>query len=183
MVGAEPTPVHIETTVTGGHSGFVIVGLPDAAVRESRERIRAAMRHQGFRFPTGRVLVNLQPADVPKVGATYDLPIALSILAATHDPPLDFDPYVAVGELTLGGSVRPVRAALGAVHIATGRGRRGLVSAATRVAEDDREVVAGVANLADAVAVARGTRAPRPVDGRPEDRPDQPDPRARWVRS
>lgn len=175
MVGAEPTPVHIETTVTGGHSGFVIVGLPDAAVRESRERIRAAMRHQGFRFPTGRVLVNLQPADVPKAGATYDLPIALSILAATHDPPIDFDPYVAVGELTLGGAVRPVRAALGAVHIAIRRGRRCLVSAATPIADDDRPVVAGVADLSDAVAVARGIRAARSVDGRPGERPDRPD--------
>jgi magnesium chelatase family protein len=163
MVGTEPTPIHIETSVSGGRGGFVIVGLPDAAIRESRERVRAAIRHQGFRFPTGRVLVNLRPADVPKVGATYDLPIALSILSATHEPPLDFDPYVSVGELTLDGSVRPVRAALGAVDIARRGGRHCLVSDATAVTADDRPVVAGVASLSEAVAVATGARRARMV--------------------
>lgn len=173
MVGADPTPVHIETVVSGGQSAFVIVGLPDAAIRESRERVRSAIRHQGFRFPTGRVLVNLQPADVPKVGATYDLPIALSILSATHDPPLDFTSFVSVGELTLDGVVRPVRAALGAMDIARRQGRRCLVSETTRVAVHDRSSVAGVSSLADAVAIARGRRAPRQVaDTEPDTAPE-----------
>lgn len=158
MVGAQPTPVHIETTVTGGHHGFIVVGLPDTAVRESRERVRAAIRQQGFSFPTGRVVVNLQPADVPKVGATYDLPIALSILAAAFEQHLDFDRFVAVGELTLSGDVRPVRAALGAVEIATRTGRRCLLSDQTRLGRIGTDVVAGIGTLGEAVGVARGTR-------------------------
>ncbi|HSJ72225.1 MAG TPA: YifB family Mg chelatase-like AAA ATPase [Acidimicrobiia bacterium] len=164
MVGAEPRPVHIETTVSGGKHAFLIVGLPDAAVREARERVRSAIRHQGFRFPTGRVVVNLSPADIPKVGVTYDLPIALSILAAAFDTPLDFDGFVAVGELSLEGTVRPVRAALGALDVAIRDGRRCLISDATRMRVDDREVVAGVADLREAVALARGRLEPRPLE-------------------
>lgn len=175
LLGADPTPVRIETTVTGGHSGFIIVGLPDIAIRESRERVRAAIHHQGFRFPTGRVVVNLQPADVPKVGVTYDLPIALSILSATSEPPLDFEPFVAVGELTLGGAVRPVRAALAALEIARREGKRCLLSEATRVAHGDRSHVAGIVSLSEAVAVARGTRVARGVATRPDASSDQPD--------
>ena len=175
MVGAEPTPVHIETTVSGGRGDFIIVGLPDAAIRESRERVRAAIRHQGFRFPSGRVVVNLRPADVPKVGATYDLPIALSILSATHEPPLDFDPYVSVGELTLDGTVRPVRAALGALDIARRGGRRCLLSHATSVGAHDRPVVDGVASLSEAVAVATGARRARDVAEAERDDAPQPD--------
>ena len=82
MVGVEPRAVRIETAISGGRGGFSIVGLPDAAVREARERVRSAIRQQGFSFPAGRVTVNLSPADVPKQGSTYDLPMALSILAA-----------------------------------------------------------------------------------------------------
>lgn len=175
MVGAHPTPVRIETTVSGGHGGFVIVGLPDTAIRESRERVRAAMRQQGFRFPSGRVLVNLQPADIPKVGATYDLPIALSILSATFEPPLDFDSYVAVGELTLKGAVRPVRAALGALEIARRQGKRCLMSNATRLSKDDTDIVAGITSLSEAVGVARGTRQPRDIVERFEDPGPTPD--------
>lgn len=175
MVGADPTPVHIETTVTGGHHGFVIVGLPDAAVRESRERVRAAIRQQGFSFPSGRVLVNLQPADVPKVGVTYDLPIALSILSAAFEQPLDFDSFVAVGELTLNGDVRPVRAALGAVEIATRSGRRCLLSDRTPLGGHDPAVVAGIGSLGDAVGVARGTTAHRDLDTRSAEVGPEPD--------
>jgi magnesium chelatase family protein len=164
MVGVEPRPIRIETTVSGGRGTFIIVGLPDAAVREARERVRAAIHHQGFRFPAGRVVVNLSPADVPKIGATYDLPIALSILSAAFEPPLDFDGFVAVGELSLDGEVRPVRAALAAVEVARRSGRSCLVSHRSTLRPGDRRGVAGVADLAEAVAVARGRAEPRAID-------------------
>ena len=163
MVGVEPRPVHIETTISGGRHGFVIVGLPDAAVRESRERVRAALKHQGFRFPSGRVVVNLSPADIPKVGSTYDLPIALSILAAAFDEPIDFDAYVAVGELSLQGEVHPVRTSLAAVDVARRQGKTCLVSERSALRPGDHAAAAGIACLADAVAIVRGRGEPRPI--------------------
>lgn len=164
MVGVEPQPVLIETTVTGGHHAFQIVGLPDAAVRESRQRVLAAMHQQGFRIPTGRVLVNLSPADVPKVGATYDLPIALSVLSATFDDPIDFTSFVAVGELSLSGEVRPVRAALGAVEVARRQEKTCMVSAETTIGARYVEApIAGIRTLGEAVAVARGTAMAHPL--------------------
>ena len=75
LVGVEPRPVSVETHVTGGKPVFVIVGLPDAAVREAKERVRAAFASSGYTFPQGRVVVNLSPADLPKAGSIYDLPI------------------------------------------------------------------------------------------------------------
>ncbi len=164
IVGVEPRPVQIETTIAGGRGTFAIVGLPDAAVRESRERVKAAIRQQGFRFPTGRVLVNLSPADVPKQGATYDLPIALSVLSAALQEPVDFGPFIAVGELSLDGKVRPVRTALGAVDLAQREGKRCLASHLSAVASTDADAVAGIDSLAEAVAVARGSLRPRNVE-------------------
>jgi magnesium chelatase family protein len=168
IVGVEPRPVRIETSISGGRGVFTIVGLPDAAVRESRERVRAAIRQQGFRFPAGRVIVNLSPADVPKQGATYDLPIALSILSAALDEPVDFGAYIAVGELSLQGEVRPVRTTLGAIDLAEREGKLCLTSHRTSVSDTDVDGVAGVESLAEAVAVARGSipaRKVRPLAG------------------
>jgi len=173
MVGVEPRPVRIETSISGGRGAFTIVGLPDAAVRESRERVKAAIRQQGFDFPRGRVLVNLSPADIPKQGSTYDLPIALSILSAAFKPPLNFDPFVAVGELSLQGEVRPVRAALGALDVARREGKTCLVSHHSTLGAPDDSGVAGIASLAEAVSVARGNTRPRKLE--PSVPPD-PDP-------
>jgi len=164
MVGVEPRPVHIETTVAGGRPSFVIVGLPDTAVRESRERVRSALHHQGFTFPSGKVVVNLSPADIPKVGSTYDLPIALSILSTAFEAPLDFGGYVAVGELSLDGEVRPVRAALAAVDVARRSGKTCLVSHRSSLRPGDASSVAAVANLAEAVLIARGRGTPRNME-------------------
>jgi magnesium chelatase family protein len=164
MVGVESLPVRIETTVAGGRPAFVIVGLPDTAVRESRERVKAALHHQGFRFPGGRVVVNLSPADIPKVGSTYDLPIALSILSAGFEPPLDFDRFVAVGELSLDGEVRPVRSALAAVDVARRSGRSCLVSRRSSLRPGDDRSIAAVETLGEAVAVVRGRQEARPIE-------------------
>ena len=96
----------------GVQSPFDIVGLPDAAVKEARERVRAAVRSRGFRFPTGRITVNLAPADKRKGGTVYDLPIFLGVLTATEQlPPLPED-CAFFGELSLDGLLRPVPGAL-----------------------------------------------------------------------
>lgn len=163
LVGVEPRSVRIETAVTGGSGGFTIVGLPDAAIRESRERVKSAIRHSGYRFPGGNVLVNLSPADLPKVGAIYDLPIALSVLAASSDDGLTFDEFVPVGELSLQGRVRPVRAALGASVVAHRESKTCLVSSDSVLVASDDTKIAGVATLREAVEVAQGRRHGAPV--------------------
>lgn len=175
MVGVEPRPVRIETSISGGRGAFTIVGLPDAAVRESRERVKAAIRQQGFQFPRGRVLVNLSPADIPKQGSTYDLPIALSILSAAFKAPLNFDQFVAVGELSLQGEVRPVRAALGALDVARRAGKTCLVSHLSTIGDPDDAGVAGIASLAEAVSVARGSTRPRNLEPSVSGEPDPMD--------
>src|SRR5690606_35806868 len=86
---------------------FIVVGLPDTAVQESRERVRTAIRHSGIRFPIGRVTVNLAPADIRKAGPAYDLPIALGVLQTFGTIDDDLSDALVVGELSLDGGVRP----------------------------------------------------------------------------
>lgn len=158
LVGVEPRPVRIEATITyAKKDSFTIVGLPDTAVRESRERVRAAIKQQGFRFPKGRVVVNLSPADLPKNGVTFDLPIALSVLAASSDTPIDFAEFVCVGELSLRGDVRPVSAALGASLVAEHQGKACMVSSSSTIPSADGAKIAGIASLRQAVDVASGS--------------------------
>jgi magnesium chelatase family protein len=168
LVGVEPQAVRIETVVSAGSGGFKIVGLPDAAIRESRERVRSAIRESGYHFPRGNVVVNLSPADLPKVGATYDLPIALSVLAAASNNKINFDKFVPVGELSLHGRVRPVRAALGATVVAEREQKTCLLSSESSVAASSGVAVAGVTTLRHAVAVAQERKLPdgvaEPVD-------------------
>ena len=83
VFGIEASPVNIEVDVSFGLPAFTVVGLPDASVRESRDRIRSAIRNSGFDFPAHRIIVNLAPADVRKAGSSFDLPIALGVLAAS----------------------------------------------------------------------------------------------------
>ncbi len=105
--------VTVEVHLANGLPSFAIVGLADTEVRESRERVRAALDHAGFAFPPGHVTVNLAPADLPKESGRFDLPIALGILAASGQVPADaLDDYEFAGELSLSGELRPIRAAL-----------------------------------------------------------------------
>ena len=99
--------------ISQGLPGFEIVGLPDAAVREARERVRAAIKNSGFEFPIRRITVNMAPADTKKEGPAFDLAIAVGILMATGQiqPMSEFSP-VYLGELSLDGSIRPVRGVL-----------------------------------------------------------------------
>jgi magnesium chelatase family protein len=113
LVGVEAALVRVEVDVTPGLPAFNTVGLPDSAVRESRERVRTAIRNAGFKFPSDRVTVNLAPADVRKEGTSFDLPIALGILAATGAVTNGrIGSFAVVGELALDGKIQGVRGAL-----------------------------------------------------------------------
>ncbi|MEG0766569.1 MAG: YifB family Mg chelatase-like AAA ATPase, partial [Clostridia bacterium] len=116
IAGIDGFPVQVEVNITGGLPIFEIVGLPDAAVKESRERVRAALTNSGFQMPVARVIVNLAPADVRKAGPAYDLPIALALLSASDQlaQPLLAD-WLFLGELSLDGALSPVRGALSIV--------------------------------------------------------------------
>ncbi len=123
VFGVEAYPVRVEVDVGLGLPFFRMVGLPDASVRESRDRVRAAIRNSGFEFPSHRMTINLAPADVRKAGAAFDLPIALGILAAEgilHSPNLT--DVVVVGELSLDGTIHSAR---GVLPIAAAARRRG----------------------------------------------------------
>ena len=111
--GLEGFPVSVETDFAQGLESFSLVGLPDAAVKESRERVHAALKNSGFPYPIGRVIVNLAPANVKKEGSVYDLPIALSLLCAFGYIKNEFlQNKIFLGELTLDGTVRPVNGIL-----------------------------------------------------------------------
>jgi magnesium chelatase family protein len=174
LVGVEPRPVSVETHVSGGRAGFVIVGLPDAAVREAKERVRAAFASSGYDFPRGRVVVNLSPADLPKAGSAYDLPIALGVLAAKGEMDRENADVVALGEMALDGSVRPATGGLGAALVAERSGRVCLLpaAAAREVSARDGDTVRVVRSLRHAVAVASGTEPGDPV--RIEEHVDRP---------
>jgi magnesium chelatase family protein len=107
--GIEAYPVEVEVNAGWGDTRIVIVGLPDAAVRESQDRVLTALNNSGFKFPMGRTTINLAPADVKKEGPSFDLPIALGMLAASEQIESDqLDNFVIVGELALTGTVAPV---------------------------------------------------------------------------
>lgn len=111
--GLRAPPVTVEVHVANGLPAFSLVGLADAEVREARDRVRAALLSSGFEFPARRITVNLAPADLPKDSGRFDLPIALGLLAASGQlPALNLGNYEFAGELSLTGSLRPVRGAL-----------------------------------------------------------------------
>ncbi len=113
LLGIDAYPVECEVDICPGLPTFQTVGLPDAAVKESKDRVKSAVSNSGFDFPIQRITVNLAPADTKKEGPSFDLPIALGILAANGDlPEADHDGWWAVGELSLDGRVRPIRGAL-----------------------------------------------------------------------
>src|SRR5207237_9877427 len=111
--GIEAYPVEVEVNAGWGDTVVVIVGLPDAAVKESRDRVSTALTNSGFKFPMGRTTVNLAPADVKKEGPSFDLPIAVGMLAASEQFISDqLENFVIVGELAFTGAVRPVKGVL-----------------------------------------------------------------------
>ena len=154
--------MRVEVHVGGGKVSFQLVGLPDTAIREAKERVRAAVLSSGYRFPSRRLTVNLAPAEIPKAGSAYDLPIALGVLAASGLVPPAVTEVVALGELALDGGVRSARGGLGAGVVAAAAGRPCLLppgSAAEASLVPGAEVRV-VRTLAEAVAVALGEVAP-----------------------
>jgi magnesium chelatase family protein len=125
LAGMEAPAVSVEVHLANGLPGLAIVGLPDAEVRESKDRVRAALQNSGFELPNRRITINLAPADLPKESGRFDLPIALGILAASEQiPAAALDQYEFAGELSLSGELRPIRGAL-AMTFAMHRGRDG----------------------------------------------------------
>ena len=130
--GIDARPVDVQVQVASGSVAFVLVGLPDKAVAESRERVRAALTASGLALPAKRIIVNLAPADMPKEGSHFDLPIALGIMAAIGAIPQDaLDGYCVLGELALDGSISSVAGVLPAAIAAHGRSLGLICPAAT----------------------------------------------------
>ena len=124
LEGLSGLAVDIETDINAGLPGYETVGLPDAAVKESRERVRAAIKNSGFQYPTKRITVNLAPADCKKEGAIFDLAIAVGILAASDQlPAAQYKDVIILGELSLDGGVRPVNGIMPLVISAMQEGR------------------------------------------------------------
>ena len=122
--GVEARPVDVQVHIAGGVVGFAVVGLGDKAVAESRERVRAALQAIGLGLPAKRITVNLAPADMPKEGSHYDLPIALGLLVAMGVlPPQELERFVVIGELSLDGGIDPVAGTLPAAIAANARGK------------------------------------------------------------
>ena len=124
MVGLDGRLVEVEVDVGNGEPKILIVGLPDAAVKESQERVRAAVRNSGARVPFGRITINLAPADLRKEGPAYDLPIALGMLLAGNQVTADVSDAVVIGELSLDGGVRHTNGILPMVALAAEQGLR-----------------------------------------------------------
>src|SRR5947208_10054515 len=111
--GVDSREVTVEVDLRRGLPAFTIVGLPDAAVRESRERVRAALLNSGLEFPLQRLTANLAPADLRKAGPSFDLALAVALLAVTDQLPREgLDRYAVCGELSLSGTLRPIHGAV-----------------------------------------------------------------------
>ena len=165
LVGASAPCVTVEVHLAGGLPAFHLVGLPEAEVREARDRVRAALQNAQYEFPARKVTVNLAPADLPKESGRFDLPIALGVLAATGQlphPPLEAHEFA--GELALTGELRPIRGALAMVLAARGEGRAFVLpaSSAAEAALVADSVVHPARSLLEVCGHLAG-RAPLPV--------------------
>ncbi|MEM9214187.1 MAG: YifB family Mg chelatase-like AAA ATPase [Cyanobacteria bacterium P01_F01_bin.150] len=128
LIGIDAVKVGVEVDIAGGLPAIVVVGLPDAAVQESKERVKAALKNAGYAFPMRRIVVNLSPADLRKEGPSFDLPISVGILAASEQVnPQLLNDYWFLGEMSLDGSLRPVAGVLAIAATAQKLGVKGLI--------------------------------------------------------
>lgn len=165
--GIEAYAVEVEVDSGWGQTVIVIVGLPDTAVKESRDRVTTALSNSGFHFPLGRTTINLAPADVKKEGPSFDLPIAIGMLAASEQLVTDqLQDYLIIGELALDGSVRPVKGMLPIALRARADGRNGMLVPADNAAEAavvENLNVIPIRNLREAVSFLHGETAIPPM--------------------
>jgi len=166
LLGIEAYPVEIEVDVSSGLPAVNIVGLPDTAVKEARERVKSALKNSGFSFPDNRVTVNLAPADIKKEGAGFDLPIALGILGAMRViKPETLPQYLFIGELALDGSIRHSRGVLPITLLSRRMGKSIVVphSNAKEAGIVEGCDVFPVRNLRECVDLVRGERKFSPI--------------------
>jgi len=170
LVGIDGLLVDVEVDVAFGLPQFTTVGLPEGAVRESKDRVRSAIKNSGYEFPARRITVNLAPADLKKEGSAYDLPIALGILAAEGTLAKErLSEYALLGELSLDGRIKPVHGALPLAVMARERGLKGLLVPAENAAEaavvEGIDII-GIATLSEAFVFLNGEQpiAPTRVD-------------------
>jgi magnesium chelatase family protein len=177
LQGIDALPCEVEIDVCEeGMNREAVVGLPDAAVKESLERVRTALTNAGYYFPRGKVVVNLAPADIRKEGPVYDLPIAIGLLIAKgvirprNDDAqgLDHRAYLIAGELALDGRVRPIKGAIAMAALAKSSGARGVIvpnENATEAAVVDHVEAIGVRTLTEVVGLMNGALEPHPQPG------------------
>ena len=160
LLGIDAVTVHVEVDIAQGLPQFATVGLPDGAVKESKDRVKAALKNSGYDFPARRITVNLAPADLKKEGTSFDLPIAVGILAATGVVKKDkLAEYLIVGELSLDGSIKGVRGTLPVAVTASAGQLRGIIVPQENVNEGgvvEGIDVIGVADLAEVVGFLNG---------------------------
>ena len=163
IYGMDAFPVEVEADLSSGLPAFEVVGLPDAAVKESRDRVRSAMKNCGYKFPVSRITVNLAPADKKKEGTLYDLPLLVALMKASGQLAADLSGSVFLGELSLSGQTRPVRGVLPMVMEARKRGFRSCYVPRENAAEG--AVVKGIRvyPVADVPALLAHLAGARPI--------------------
>lgn len=173
--GVSGYPVSVECFISGGLPAFDVVGLPDTAVKEARERVRAAIKNSGFKFPVSRITLNLAPADTRKSGTLYDLPILLGILAATELCRLPKEPSAFLGELSLEGKLRPVRGVLPMAIAAQNAGFRTLYVPAENAREATLAGALRVIPVRDVPQLVAHLRGETEIPPEPEWKPGESD--------
>ena len=167
VLGIDGYIVEVEVDIAGGLPSFSTVGLPEGAVRESKDRVKAAIKNAGYEFPPRRITVNLAPADIKKEGSAFDLPIALGILSAQGIiPPDHLHKYLFLGELSLDGSVKPIKGGLPMAIAAKEAGLQGIClpqANAREAAVVDGIKVLPVEGLGEVVSLLRGEREIEPL--------------------
>ena len=171
IVGMDCYRVQVEIDISKGFPGFTIVGLPDTAIQESKERVRSGIGNSEFKFPLKRITVNLAPADVRKEGPAFDLPIAIGIMVASEQLETKIDDYLVIGELSLTGEVRKVKGALPIAVFARETGKRGVIVPRENASEaalvEEIEVIP-VGTLIEAIDFIQGSLEIEPVAGSTE---------------
>ena len=167
VVGVDATEIEIEVNTGPGEPSIIVVGLPDTAVKESKDRVIAALSNSGYRWPRKRTTVNLAPADIKKQGPSFDLPIALGMIATDKEEDLPrLSRCTVAGELALTGDVRPIKGALPLTLEARARGRKAVILPMANVQEASVVQgieVYGVKNLREAYEFLSRTAELSPV--------------------